>query len=183
MARTANPPPGFPWEDAPGSGEDEDVFDGSLLEVGRRALPFTYVHDWVTLSPASPAARCLYNILRMFVYDKSGTMTCGPRQEELAMMMGLSEASKVGRYLRELEAMEAVNTVRWGNPARNKYIVHETPPDGYTGPVSVAQWRAMFAEERARRKAVAKSRNKVKKARLRAKPPAAQEQLPLGEQA
>lgn len=178
MARTRTQP--YPWEN---SDDGEDLFDGNPVETGRRALPFTYVHDWVALSGISPAAICLYMILRMHVYDKSGTRTCGTRQEDLALMMGLSEGTKVSRYLKELVALSAVDVVRWGSPGRNKYVVHETPPDGYTGPVSIADWKNTHSEERARRKDLMRQRNLGKKKRLRDKQTDGQQQLPLADTA
>jgi hypothetical protein len=163
----------YPWDDG------EDDFDGSLIETGRRVLPFTYVHDWVLLSAVSPAAKCLYAILRAHVYDKSGTQACGPRQEDLALMMGLSEGSKVSRYIKELKALGALDVKRWGNPARNKYTVHEAPPDGYGGPTSIAAWKEFHAPERARRRDISRVRNLGKKKRQRDKLTAGQDQLPL----
>lgn len=172
----------YPWEDAAPS--DEDLFDGQLVEPGRRALPFTYVHDWVALSDASPLAKFLYVILRMYVYDKSGTRTAGPRQEDLALMMGLPRGDKVSPFLRELEKLGAIETFRWGIPARNKYRVHETPPEDYTGPVSIAEWKLKHEDERARRKQVAKDANAAKKNRLRSKAAAGQgDPLPLDQAA
>ena len=161
-----------PWDPGAedGDGSDEELFgDESVIEAGRRAAPFTYVHDWVPLSGIDPEAKCLYNILRMHVFDKTGTQTCGPRQDDLALMMGVSRADKLSPWFKQLAKLGAIEIIAWGLPRRNKYRVHETPPPGYTGPLTIKEWKRAHFDERVARREAARKSNRVKKDGMRAR--------------
>ncbi len=110
----------------------------------RRATAFTPLHDWVRLSGISAQAISLYWAIKMHVYVLAGDNTVDDvTTETLAHLCGLSRGDKVARYLRELESIKALETVRTGMYGVNTYLVHENPPPGYQGPVTLAQWYAM----------------------------------------
>jgi len=154
-----------PWDP---DAEDEELFgDESIVEAGRRAAPFTYVHDWVPLSGVDPEAKCLYNILRMYVFDKTGTRTCGPRQDDLALMMNLSRGDKLSKWFKQLVKLGAIEVTAWGLPRRNKYRVHETPPPDYTGPLTIKEWKRVHHDQRVNRREAAQKSNKAKKEGMR----------------
>lgn len=157
-----------PWD--PDAEDGEELFgDEGIVEAGRRAAPFTYVHDWVPLSGVDPQAKALYNILRMYVFDKTGRQTCGPRQDDLALMMGVPRGDKLSPWFKQLVALGAIEVIAWGLPRRNKYRVHETPPPDYTGPLTIAEWKQVHHDERVARREATKKSNKVKKEGMRAR--------------
>lgn len=138
------------------------------LRRGREAPQWTDVHDWVSLSGVSPHALALYVLLRMHVNRgrgddmvKTGTLT-------LAVLMGLSRGDKITPYLDELEKLGAIDVERGGLHRKNKYVVHQLPPAGYTGATTIKTWyerhRALIALKKAAEKVTRDARRERKKA-------------------
>lgn len=114
-----------------------DDFDEIDFEIGRRA-PFSQLGDWVVLSGATGPACKLYWILSMHVNVARGDNMAKPSRATLAELMGLAKAKSVDTYLTELEKLAAIDVMRGrrnpdGGCAKNRYIVHQNPPPGYTG--------------------------------------------------
>lgn len=131
---------------------DFDPDDPTEIGEGRR-FPFHVVGHWVMLAidPKTgkilhPAARTLYSILKM--HANRDTAEAKPSTETLAELMGVSRGDKVTPYLQALVRVGAididvrrtgVNRMR----KRNFYTVHESPPPGYTGYLSLAEYYAV----------------------------------------
>lgn len=113
------------------------------ISAGRRA-PYTQLADWVALSGVSDHAKALYWHLKMHVNVERGDGEVWPRKELLAGWMGLSRADKIDPYIAELLALGAIEVYKRrhssGLRARNRYVVHDTPPPNYAGPTSLAEW-------------------------------------------
>ena len=125
--------------------ESEDT-----ASFGRRA-PFTLAPDWVALSGVSNNAKVLFWHIAMHVNNTRGDHAAWPGRPVLARRMGYSRADKVDRYIRELIDLGAIECFEReredGGQASNHYVVHETPPPGYTGPASLAD---AYAQEKTR---------------------------------
>lgn len=93
--------------------------------------------EWVIVSGLSPQAQTLYNVMRACA-DPRGLVQI--RVSDLANLIGYSRGDKIGRYMRELERGGAVVTVRPPGRNRGQWMMREDPPDGYTGPRSLAEW-------------------------------------------
>lgn len=115
------------------------------LEVGAgRRAPFTQLGDWVALSGISSHAKALYWHLSMHLNMERGDFEVWPSRAALAEWLGIKKVAGIDRYLDELTQLGAIETHRrrymGGMRARNRYIIHQTPPDGYTGPRSLSEW-------------------------------------------
>jgi len=108
-----------------------------MLARGRRA-PYAQIGVWVILAPISSYAGRVYDILVAHVNSTRGDHCAWPTQETMAMVMGCSQPtiSRAVKELCELGAIEKVGTMPSG---QYLYLVHETPPDGYAGLVSIDQ--------------------------------------------
>ncbi|MEV6693383.1 hypothetical protein AB0M35_18125 [Micromonospora sp. NPDC051196] len=153
------------------------------LKRGRESPQWTDVHDWVALSGVSPGALALYVVLRMHVNRQRGDDEVTTSTLTLAVLMGLSRGDKVKGYLDELVAVGAVDIDRGGLHRRNTYTVHQLPPEGYTGKVTLKAWydehRALLALKRADEKAkrdARRTRAKEKKEQVSAVAPESGEQ-------
>lgn len=133
-----------PWDDDP---------DAILLTQGRPepVQPYTKLGDWLAFSGVSAQASVLYWIYRMHVNHLralGGDTKVWAKRRELARMLGLANASGVDPYNRQLVAVNAIDIVpRFGaNGGRrtNEYVIHMAPPDGYTGPQSLADVYAIL---------------------------------------
>ncbi|MFD8533891.1 hypothetical protein ACFV0L_41430 [Streptosporangium canum] len=115
------------------------------MTPGRRA-PFTIVPDWVMLSGISAPAQALYVQAAMHINQKRGDEEVWPTREDLAARLGYKKPATVDPYIKELVELGAfdVYTRRFagGMRARNRYVVHQDPPPGYTGPRSLADYYA-----------------------------------------
>lgn len=124
-----------------------DGADPDALIVARmgRAFPYATVGHWVLLADI-PAQSCrLYALLRAHCNGARGDNTVWPTQKTLAEMMQLKRLGDVGKYTKPLVDLGAVevSVQRWGPNRMYKrllYTVHEGPPRGYKGPVSLAEW-------------------------------------------
>lgn len=132
--------------------------DDVELRRGRRALQYTQVHDWVTLSGISPTARFLYVLLRMHVNRIADDGMVRTSSLALAVMVNLSRGDKIKKYVDELVRIGAVTVHRGGMHRCNNYEVHETPPRGYAAPTDIQAWydrhRALIALKREEEKRV-----------------------------
>ncbi len=138
----------------------------------RRVTPWTQLHDWVRISGISPTASSLYWVMKMHVYVRAGDNSVKTSTDELAALCGLSRGDKVTRYVRELEGIGAVSSKLEGMPARKVYVVHEDPPPGYTGPLTLKEWY----EIRRSVKALKERQNESEKPQVSAVPPESGEQ-------
>jgi hypothetical protein len=116
---------------------------GFTTRGARRAVPWTQLHDWVRISGISSKAAALYWVIKMHVYVRSGDFTVKITTDELAAFIELSRGDKMARYMRELEDIGAISSRLVGVPATKVYTVHEEPPDGYTGPLTLKEWYEM----------------------------------------
>lgn len=129
----------------------------------RRATAYTVLHDWVRLSGITAQAVSLYWAIKMHVYYLAGDKVVEDvTTDTLAQLCNLGRGDKVARYLRELENIGALETVRTGMYGVNAYLVHEDPPDGYQGPVTLKQWYEMQAVVRQLKGALKPVDNPVK---------------------
>lgn len=132
----------YPWEPGafPDAGEDEMV-----ILLGRQS-PVLHAKIPVWLMLARPSARAIqvYAIYRMHVNGLRGDLMAWPKRKAVAELAGFDKISSVDRYNRELVTLKAIELrARYGpNGAQiaNAVIVHETPPPGYTGPVSLTDY-------------------------------------------
>jgi hypothetical protein len=143
---------------------------------GRTATPWTDAHDWVGLAATvEPAAHSLYVRLKMHLNQKRGDTVCWPGKDSLAEMMGFAKAETLDRYIAQLEAVGAVDVEKRGVPARCYYRLNEVPADRYclasawpvaedrcrphgsaddpcttgpyAGPLTLAEWYDLHAEQ------------------------------------
>lgn len=142
------------------------------LKRGRESPQWTDVHDWVALSGVSPGAIALYVVLRMHVNRSRDDDMVKTSMLTLAVLMGMSRGDKIKGYLDELVKLKAVDVERGGLHRRNAYTVHQLPPPGYTGKITIKAWydehRALIALKRAdektkrdARRAKAKTKDQV----------------------
>jgi hypothetical protein len=135
--------------------DPEDVEEQLEIAAGRRT-PFTMVGDWVALIPGlSPQAKALYWHLAMHVSVTRADDWVWPSQEVLAEWLGFSRVQSLTRYVDELEAVGALEseTIRYagGMRQRKRYTVHGTPPEGFTGLMSLKDYYAKRKAELAAR--------------------------------
>jgi len=124
-------------------------------EVRSELPPFAVAPHWVTFSVSGNAAR-LYNLYAAHGSgDSMSDRVVWPTLDDLAEMMGLSRGDKVTPYMRELEKAKAIEVekVRSKDKLRWRYriTVKVTPPEGYDGPLSTADWYARHRPEYADR--------------------------------
>lgn len=108
--------------------------------LGRQAGQTT-TPDWITLTRVSSQAKDVYKILRMHVETFAGSgLDPFPAQELIAAIMGCSQGA-VSRYVKELVDIGAVETARRRVSGGGlQYRLHLTPPEGYTGPTTLAEY-------------------------------------------
>lgn len=117
--------------------------DAVGLRTGRSAPTKTDIHDWVMYSGISPIAIALYVILRSHVNRERGDDLVWTSSLTLAVLLGdYSRGDKIKPYMDELVALKAIERERTGLHGRNQYLVHQLPPDGYTGPLNGKEWYA-----------------------------------------
>lgn len=113
------------------------------LRQGRR-FPYVTGGEWVVVSAASRGAKALYFVLRSHVNRGRGDDQVWPTQEVLADLLGISKPERIKPLTDELVALGAVETerVRYARGMRQRliYTVHEAPPQGYAGPLSLADY-------------------------------------------
>ncbi|MGC4951020.1 hypothetical protein ACLQ2N_33120 [Streptomyces sp. DT224] len=136
------------------SGEIDDLDEQIEIVVGRKA-PFSMVPDWVSLYPASKShpqyagkivsatAKFIYNVLAMHVNVTRGDSACWPSRKTIAQILGFSREQSVDPYLDQLDEADIIDRepITRPNGARGvRYIVHQTPPDGYKGDHSLDEY-------------------------------------------
>lgn len=128
---------------------------GIEVRLGRRSrYSFTVMPDWVFFrSGLSANGLKVYIAIMMHVNKGRNDGLAWPTQKTLGLMTELHEDT-VGRLinkeLRPLGLLD-VTTVRYGDNntrRRNVYTIHEVPEEGYEGPASKEEWRAMHPELR-----------------------------------
>ncbi len=112
------------------------------LRRGRQAPTWTDVPDFVTWLVKCPVSRELYRLLKMHVNISREDDSCWPTLSSLASLLNLSREDKVNPYLKKLIDAKLVDKHREGMPARNVYVIHDLPPDGWTGTMSLSEWYA-----------------------------------------
>lgn len=135
---------------------DEAELDEQLEIVSGRRAPYTQVGDWVLLSGVSPKAMALYWMLAMHVNNARaglGNTEVWPSLKTLAGWMKLGKPESVAPYIAELVKIGAIEKqsrrTASGMKTRNRYTVHQSPPEGYQGLVSVTQYYAALRMGRA----------------------------------
>ncbi|MFB8025898.1 MULTISPECIES: hypothetical protein [unclassified Streptomyces] len=120
-----------------------DLEEQMEIVAGRKA-PFTMIPDWITLhSELDPQAKALYSVLAMHVNVQKQDQAAWPSRLIMAEILGWSREQTPDQYIQQLEAEGAIETEPFTRPngAKGKrYYVHQTPPPGYTGPTTVAEW-------------------------------------------
>lgn len=139
------------------------------VRSGRRPLPYTRIHQWVSLSGISPRAVALYGLLRMHVNRERADDLVWTTTLTLAVMLlgPTSRGDKISPLLKELVEIGAIDIMRGGIPRRNIYVVHELPPAGYTGPMTLQSWYALNEKLLAGKRAHDKQVRDARRARRR----------------
>lgn len=170
------------------------------VRQGRRAASYTDIKDWVALScecaiPAPDGSvngrKCdcalvakLYQVLRMHVNRKRGDAKAWPSTDTLALLMGRARGDKVAPWIARLVQLGAIDEPkRVGQGGRYIFTIHDEPPPGYAGPVTLGEWYARQRELLEARKAVAKDKRDTRKEAAGAKKAQASPVTPIsGEQ-
>lgn len=132
-----------------------DELDEQLEVVAGRKAPYSTVPDWVTLYPGkalSPTAKAVYAVLAMHVNVSKQDDACWPSRKEIANILGFSREQSVDKYLEELDFVDAIDREPMTRPngARGlRYIVHQTPPPGFKGEQTIAEYYMRRRKERA----------------------------------
>jgi hypothetical protein len=124
-----------------------------VFRQGRRYEhpPFTMVPEWITFASISMQAKALYQILAAHVNQERklavGDTTVWPSEAMMARASGYAQTRSVRAYVKELEALGAIEVERTRNPFNpmrkmNIYTVHEAPPSDYDGPTSLTDFYA-----------------------------------------
>jgi len=117
------------------------------IQLGRRA-PFSQLGDWVRISGIDNGASSLYWDLSMHINTgraRQGDTEVWPGLRTLSRFLGIKKPEQVAPYMLQLEVIGSVDVIRStvGLVRRNRYIVHQTPPAGYLGVRSIAEWYAI----------------------------------------
>lgn len=109
-------------------------------------LPFVQLGHWVALSGVSAGALALYWMLALHLNRTRGDRYVWPTTDILAHMLGYSRGDKIKRFVDELVAIGAIRVISVpdlrGPQKRNVYRLRRTPPEGYTGLVSLKEFYA-----------------------------------------
>ncbi|MFD9248363.1 hypothetical protein [Streptomyces bottropensis] len=147
------------------SHEIDELDEQFEVVIGRKA-PYSMIPDWVTLYPASkshpqyqgkilsPTAKAVYNVLAMHVNVSRGDSACWPSRKTIARILGFSREQSVDQYLDQLDEADAIDreAITRANGAKGvRYVVHQTPPEGYEGETSVGEHYKHRREEEARK--------------------------------
>lgn len=132
---------------------------GKPMQMGRKA-PYVMVGHWIAFSPAlCPQAKAVYVVMLCYANGEDlahdGSSEVWPAREAIAEAIGWSRPQSVDPHLDKLAALGAIEVIppEPGDPDRNNhYIIHATPPEGYRGPKSQAEFSAGRRERRGARK-------------------------------
>ncbi|AWI32672.1 hypothetical protein [Streptomyces tirandamycinicus] len=142
--------------------------------LGRKA-PYSRIPDWVTLHPdVEPQAIALYCVLAAHVNISRSDSLVWPTRLAMAEMLGYTRPQSVDKYIKQLEAIGAIDTEDFSRPngAKGKrYTVHETPPDDFDGVHTLSAWY------KRRREGLAAAGPAPKPGRPRKKTPAKADQV------
>ncbi|MEU1221263.1 hypothetical protein [Streptomyces microflavus] len=123
--------------------DPDDLEEQAEATAGRRA-PYSATPDWVVIHPDVEAqGKALYCVLNAHVNISKGDGLCWPSRLTMAEMLGYSRPQSMDKYLKQLEAIGAIDIEDWPRPngAKGKrYTVHQTPPDDFDGITTVSQW-------------------------------------------
>jgi hypothetical protein len=113
-----------------------------------RSAPFSMVPDWITVSSVSPSAKALYVTLQAHANQERGNGRVWPSVDTIAKLLGFSRRQSIVQYVRELQDLGAIDveTEATRTGKRNTYTVHELPPEGYAGLLSL---QGFYAAQRA----------------------------------
>jgi hypothetical protein len=143
------------------AGRRHTTASAERLRIGRKIPNWTAALDWVALADeVPPASHSLYVKLRMYLNEDRGDGIVWPGMERLAEMMGFEKIESVGRWLKPLVEVGAIEVIKVGMPARNEYVLHDLPPEGYAGPMTLRDWTRLH-------KAAIDSRIEVSRGRTR----------------
>ncbi|MER7497121.1 hypothetical protein ABT033_31550 [Streptomyces pharetrae] len=133
--------------------QEPDDFTPELeFRAGRMPdVQFTQVPNWVFLADGiKPQSQALYVQLVMHLNRSRGDSLVWPSQKSLAMRLGLSRVQSLTQYVEQLEALGAIEVEkqRYQGKMRQRcvYTIHMVPPDGYTGPMDLDQWKAVHED-------------------------------------
>ncbi|MEZ0073647.1 hypothetical protein [Planotetraspora sp. GP83] len=126
-----------------------DDFPFDEVEVrGGRSYPYVTGGEWMLLAPIPNAAKTLYFILRAHVNRERGGNRVWPKQVILALLLDLKRGDQVKPYTEALREIGAVDVEyrRYHKGMRKRiiYTVHEAPPEGYAGALSLAELYAVI---------------------------------------
>lgn len=111
------------------------------LRQGRRA-PYTTLAEWMLLAKVSVGAKAAYWALRAHLHNQDAGATVYPSQPTLAEILDCSQPS-VNRYVKELSDLGAIDKHPPAEAGGHcTYVLHDTPPDGYQGHASLAEFYA-----------------------------------------
>lgn len=118
------------------------VGDSDGIRYGRRAPFFAPVPEWILCAGLSPQAVALYAVLLAHVNRKREDGRSFPGMAALAEMLGYRKRQSVAPYLRELEAVGAIEIrdVPCFTGHRHEYVVNEVPVVGYEGFMSINEF-------------------------------------------
>lgn len=138
MTDTAMP---YPWE----NGGDVPGPDDLPILLGRKSPDlFAKVPVWLVLAGASARALQLYVIYHMHVNMLRGDMTVWPKRKQLAALAGFDKVGSIDRYNAELVKLGAIKLIprrgENGSKLSNVIVLHETPPEGYQGPLTLTDF-------------------------------------------
>jgi len=124
------------------SNDNSTAAPSETLRSGRRSPKFVQTPEWVLVSGVSAPAQALYTVLLGHVNHAAGTGEAWPGMDALADMLGFRHRHSIARYVRELAQLGAIDVERKANSTdrRNIYTVHETPPEGYEGLRTIADF-------------------------------------------
>lgn len=118
------------------------------ITAGRRAEFFVRTPEWIVVSGLSPQAQCLYTALLAHVNHSREDGLAWPGMDALAQLLGYGRRQSLRRYIAELVELGALEVEREQHSMRrrNLYYVHETPPAGYAGCLTM---KAFYAKRKA----------------------------------
>ncbi|MFD3815240.1 hypothetical protein ACFWRZ_09245 [Streptomyces rubiginosohelvolus] len=121
----------------------EDLEEQYEVVAGRKA-PYTTIPDWITVhDDLDPQAKAVYGVLAMHVNVQRGDDAAWPTRLVIAEMLNWNREQSPDKYIKQLVAEGAIDTEDFTRPngAKGKrYYVHQTPPPGFTGATTVAEW-------------------------------------------
>jgi hypothetical protein len=127
-----------------------DAADETFEVEAEDDVPFVQLGHWVALSGVSAGALALYWMLALHLNRTRGDRYVWPTTAVLAHMLGYSRGDKIKKFADELAAIGAIRVIPVpdvkGPQKRNVYRLRRTPPEGYTGPLSLGAFYAELSE-------------------------------------